>query len=318
MQDSLIIMQNSKSHIAVLLFDQFSNHCLANAIEPLRAANTLSDKEVYSWDFRSLEGGVVTSSSGLPVQTEPLGQSKRGAALFVMPSYGFKQAARDATRRALIAAQKRYELIVGLDMGAWLLADAGLLDGRRATIHWEELDQFAETFPEVEVEPARFIFDQDIATSAGAAAAMEFALHLIERNQGAMLRLDVAGLLMHGERRDFKNRDFRPTGDQLVDGAVAVMRRKLETLTTIEAIASAVGLNQRQLEHVFDEKLKTTPQSVYKTLRLNEAARLIKSTRFNIAEIAIRSGYSDASAMTRAFREQFGMSPSKYRKESGG
>ncbi len=307
-------MHIPKSHIVVLLFERFSNHCLANAIEPLRAANDVSEQKLYSWEFASLKGGTVTSSSGLPVQTEKLDDTHKGEMLFVMPSYGFEESARAHASRSLLSASKRFQRMVGMDMGAWALAAAGLLDGRKATIHWEELDRFAEAFPEVEVEPHRFLIEPDIATCAGAVTAFEMLLEMIAQSQGPMMRLDVAGLLMHGERNDFHAREFRPTGDQLVDGAVALMRRNLEEPLTIGAIADAVGQTQRQLEHLFDAKIGRAPLQVYKTLRLNEAARLSRSTRFSITEVAIRSGYSDPSALTRAFREQFGQTPSEMRR----
>ncbi|MEM7241657.1 MAG: GlxA family transcriptional regulator [Pseudomonadota bacterium] len=310
-------MQKSHSHITVLLFDRFSNHCLANAIEPLRAANDLSGRKLYSWEFSSLSGQVVNSSSGLPVYTTKLREARVGDTLFVLPSYGFEETSNPETRRALQAARGRYKTLVGMDMGAWALAVAGVLDGRRATLHWDELDRFAEQFPEVEVEPARFILEDDLATCAGAATTLELILEMIGRAHGAMLRLDVASLLMHGERGDFKSRAFRPTGDQLVDGAVAVMRRNLEEPLTIAEVAQAVGQSQRQLEELFEQRLSKSPKGVYKSLRLNEAARLAKSSRFSIAEIAIRCGYADPSAMTRAFREQFGISPSDMRKGVG-
>ena len=86
---------------------------------------------------------------------------------------------------------------------------------------------------------------------------------------------------------------------------------------TIAEIAEAVGQSQRQIEELFEQRLSKSPKSVYKSLRLNEAARLVKSSRFSIAEIAIRSGYADPSAMTRAFREQFGIAPSDMRKGVG-
>ena len=257
------------------------------------------------------------SSSGLPVYTTKLREARAGDSLFVLPSYGFEETSNSDTRRALQAARGRYKKIVGMDMGAWAMAAAGLLDGRRATLHWDELDRFAEQFPQVDVEPARFILEDDLATCAGAATTLELILEMIGRAHGAMLRLDVASLLMHGERGDFKSRAFRPTGDQLVDGAVAVMRRHLEDPMTIAEIAEAVGQSQRQIEELFEQRLSKSPKSVYKSLRLNEAARLVKSSRFSIAEIAIRSGYADPSAMTRAFREQFGIAPSDMRKGVG-
>jgi AraC family transcriptional regulator, carnitine catabolism transcriptional activator len=112
------------------LFDRFSNHCLANAIEPLRAANTFAGRTLYRWSFLSLDGAQVTSSSGLPVQPDTtLARHPGGDYLFLMPSYGFRDQAGPATARALRSAARRFGALVGMDTGAWLLAAAGFSRG---------------------------------------------------------------------------------------------------------------------------------------------------------------------------------------------
>ena len=116
---------NSVRKICVLLFESFSNHCLANAIEPFRAANTIARKQLYSWQHVSLSGGTVTSSSGLPVATSAWSEAKPGGDyLFIMPSYGFEAFAGPSTVRALKAARQRFGTLVGMDTGAWLLASS--------------------------------------------------------------------------------------------------------------------------------------------------------------------------------------------------
>ena len=158
--------------LAVLLFPSFSNHCLANTIEPFRAANNIARRTLYEWRHFTIDGGSVTSSSGLPVETESLSRIMPGGdLLFVMPSYGFLDHATARMSRSLRAARGRFPVLVGMDTGAWLLAAAGLLDGRRATIHWDEARGFAEAFPEVEVVEDRFVLEADLATCGGASTA---------------------------------------------------------------------------------------------------------------------------------------------------
>ena len=160
--------------VAVLLFDEFSNHCLANLIEPLRAANMLSGRRLYDWQHLSLDGRAVVSSSGLEIRPEAPLEFAQGDMLAVIPSYGFRRFARDDTARALRAASDRFGIVMGLDTGSWLMARAGLLDGRRATIHFDELAGFAEAFPQVEAEVERFVIDGNRITGSGAMAT--FAL----------------------------------------------------------------------------------------------------------------------------------------------
>jgi AraC family transcriptional regulator, carnitine catabolism transcriptional activator len=301
--------------IGVLLFDRFSNHCLANAIEPLRAANTFAGRTLYRWSFLSLDGAQVTSSSGLPVQPDTtLARHPGGDYLFLMPSYGFRDHARPATSRALRSAARRFGALVGMDTGAWLLAAAGLLAGRRATIHWDELTAMAERFPDVEVTDIRFVRDGDRITCGGVTTAFDLVLAMIEAHHGPMLRLEVAALFQPGDRAGEGERVRPPTRRRAVDAAVAAMRRNIETPLPMRAIAEGAGVTQRALEAAFRETLDRTPQAVYRGLRLREARRLLGGTTMSVSEIAARCGYENASAMTRAFRAEFGARPRDVRR----
>ena len=145
--------------VDVLLFDAFSAHCLANTVEPLRAANTYAGRPAYAWRFLTLDGRPAVSSSGMEVTAHGRLADCRGDMLIAMPSYDFLRHATPATARALRSAARRYGTLAGFDTGAWLLAGAGLLNGHRATIHWEELGRFAEEFPAIETERARRVID---------------------------------------------------------------------------------------------------------------------------------------------------------------
>ncbi len=301
--------------IAVLLFEQFSNHCLANAIEPFRAANTIGGVDHYAWQFLSLSGGTVRSSSGLPVETGAWEEIRpSGDYLFVMPSYGFRDYRTPKTVQVLRAARKRFKVLAGLDTGAWLLAAAGLLDGRRATIHWDEYTAFAEAFPETDGCEDRFVLEADLATCGGASTAMELALDIIKQRHGTMFALELAALFMHGDKLDLHDPYQRRTTDVLIGSATAIMRRTVEAPLTIQSLASRLGVDQRRLEAAFAAELQVTPRSAYKTIRLREARRLVAMTNLTVAEIATRCGYQNASAMTRAYRAEFGVTPQQHRR----
>ncbi|SMG47772.1 GlxA family transcriptional regulator [Paracoccus sp. J56] len=302
--------------VDVLLFDRFSNHCLANTIEPLRAANDLAGERLYTWRFLSMTGAQVTSSSGLPVMPEAgLTQDDGADYLIVMPSYDFRQHATGKVARALRAAAGKYAKLIGMDTGAWLLAAAGLLDGRRATIHWDELDALAEQFPNVEVFTDRFVADGNCITCGGVTTAFDLILSLIREHHGPMLSIEVASMFMHGIRNDL--RDIRPLDSQLVNDAISLMRREIEYPLRIPEIAGRLRISRKKLEELFLEHTGSTPQSIYKSLRLREARRLAQSSGFSIAEIATRCGYADPSALTRAFQIEYGHPPSFYRGHRG-
>lgn len=303
----------SPCRVDVLLFGRFSNHCLANAVEPLRAANALSRRTLYAWRHLTFDGAPVESSSGLRVEPQArLSRSDGGDMLFVMPSYGAREADTPALRAGLRAAARRYRTLVGFDTGAWLLAGAGLLDGRRATIHWDEHAAFAETFPAVTAEPRRVVHDGDRITCGGGEAAFELALSLIQDHHGPELRVVVATLFMRGGWAG-GGRPFPVSGLERIDRAVALMRRDLERPRRIADIAREVGASQRGLEAEFARHLKLSPQGVYGLLRLEEARRLVESSDLAVAEIALRCGWRSPGAMTRAYRARYGVSPRAMR-----
>lgn len=311
-------MQKAKTsppsrRIGVLLFDQFSNHCLANAVEPLRAANGIAGRPLFGWQFLTLDGRPVVSSSGLPVTPHGALRDAAGDELFVVSSYGHRKQMTPSALRGLAAAARRFETVVGMDTGAWLMAAAGLLDRRCATIHWDELTAFAEAFPDVEVREDRFVIDGDRVTCGGVTTTFDLILHMIDERHGSMLRLEVAALFMHGERSQLSEPGVRMTGAQKLDAAAALMRRNIEVPLSVDRIARQVGLSRRGLEVLFVRATGTSPAAVYRAIRLREARRLVEQTTHGIAEIATRSGYQDASAMTRAFRREFGTTPRRIR-----
>ncbi|MGH1414218.1 MAG: GlxA family transcriptional regulator [Pelagimonas sp.] len=301
--------------VGVLLFPDFSNHALANAVEPLRAANFLARQTLYEWQFLGITKEVVNSSSALPVTPDgTLSQHPGGDLLIVMPSYGFQDQGSPQTLRALRAAKSRFDQIAGLDMGSWLLAQAGLLDGQRATIHWDEFVQFSERFPEVDVTEDRYIATGSILSCGGASTTMELMLDLIGQHHGTMLRLEVAALFMHGERDPTEIVPLRMGDNQVVQAAVAIMRRTTEAPLPLDAIAKRLGLGLRAMEKHFLSATGQNPRSVYLSLRLGVARRMVEQTRLSVTEIATRCGYEDPSALTRAFKREFGMTPRDIRK----
>lgn len=301
--------------VDVLLFDAFSAHCLANTVEPLRAANGYAGRPAYSWRFLTLDGRPAVSSSGMEVTAHGKLADCKGDMLIAMPSYDFLRHAAPATARALRSAARRYGVMAGFDTGAWLLADAGLLGGHRATIHWEELARFEEEFPDIETERARQVQDRNRITCSGALAAFDLMLGLIGARLGQALRLEVAALFMSPEA----------TGGQepiLAKGkpvarALALMQEHIEVPLPITEIARRSGRSQKDLERRMKAELGATPRAVYRRLRLIQARKLVLETEIAMTEIALRCGYEDPSALTRAFKAEFSATPREMRAARG-
>ncbi|MBT6189377.1 MAG: GlxA family transcriptional regulator [Tateyamaria sp.] len=297
----------------IFLFDAFSNHCLANTVEPLRAANTLAGRVLYEWRFCTTQGDPVLSSSGLKVTPHHAVAAAQGDTLVLMPSYGVRRIPARPLARTLLGVAARYNRLAGFDTGSWLLAQAGLLDGYTATIHWDETTAFAERFPEVDVVRERFIIDRDRITCSGAMAAFDLIIHLIARDHGPLLAMDVAHLFMSRDAVD-RPLPLATGGGKTVNKALALMQSTVEAPLTISELARSIGCTQKTLEQRMATALNATPQAVYRRLRLTQARQLVADTDLPIFEIAQRCGYDNGSAMTRAFRAQFGQTPSGMRK----
>ncbi len=300
---------------AVLLFDRFSNHCLANLVEPMRAVNTLTGRRAYDWTCLTLDGQSVVSSSGLPILPHGrLADIQTGDYLFVMPSYDVQALATPACLNALRAASRRFRVIAGLDTGSWLMAAADLLTGRQATIHWDAIEGFAETFPEVDVVRRKYVIDGARITCGGAMTAFDLIARLIGQRFGEAMRLEVAAFFLIGSAgHDDAPPAARPRS-RLVETAVGLMQSHVENPLPIPDIARQAGCRPRELENRFRRELAATPRTVYRRLRLGAARRYAESSAYPVAEIALRCGYRDAGAMTRAFRLEFGVTPRELRR----
>ncbi|MEL6748028.1 MAG: helix-turn-helix domain-containing protein, partial [Pseudomonadota bacterium] len=199
----------------------------------------------------------------------------------------------------------------GFDMGAWLLADAGLLDGHKATVHWDELDAFGETFPNVETQRSSYVSDGTRLTCAGGSAAFDAMLDLVEQRAGASLRLEVALLFL---TPGAAGRPGAPgASSRKVALLLDLMGEHLEEPLPLPDLAMRAGLSLRGLDRLTRDKLSTSPAALYRRLRLLRARKLAQETDMKVTEIALRTGYADASAMTRAFRQEFGVSPRALR-----
>ena len=307
--------QAGPTRIALLLFDRFSNLCLANCLEPLRAANTLRSDNAFAWSILSVDGAGCRSSSGIEIVPDgaltAMGQVDY---LFVLASYDHERHDTGATRRALRGAAQKAGTVVALDAGPWLLAAAGLLDGRRATVHRDLLDAFTERFLSVQTGRARIVRDEALITCAGAMSALDLTLDLIAGRVGMATRLDVEALFLHGDPPVRRVPGETPA-DPLVARALDLMRDHLERPIPLGALAARLSCQARTLDRRFRDRLGASPGRVYRHLRLAEARKLIEDTRLGLAEIAVRCGYDSPAALSRAITRQYGSSPRALRRD---
>lgn len=311
--------------LALLVLPQCSILEVASTLDPLRSANRHLGHEAYRWRVVSPDGGPVPLTCGIELPSSgPLSAAEGADALIVIAGYRQSEVATARLIRDLRRLAPRFAAMGGIDAGGWVLARAGLLAGHRATVHWEDHEDFAASHPEIEVVPDRFVISGNRFTAGGAAPAADLMLHLIRARHGAALALQVAASFITtahdgSEPQVSPDAPRRPDPrlDPRVAQAVARMEARLDAPETAAASAAAVGLSPRRLEALFTAQLGMTPGAYGLSLRLQAARRLITDTRHPLADVALRSGFSSASTLSRAFRAQFGMAPSQLRRKTG-
>jgi len=307
--------------IDFLVLPDVSLLSLAAAIEPLRAANRVAGRTLYKRRLLSPDGRAVQTSGGLPVQVEaPFSPEEVRECLVVVAAFNVTAHARPPLLAALRRAARRGVVMGGVESGSWVLAMAGLLNGRRATTHWEDLEEFAARFPEIDVRPDRYVIDGARFTTGGASPALDMMLHLIRTRQGGALALDVASIFIYDELRAAG--DPQPVvsfgrlggSEPRVATAIRVMEERIERPLAIPLLARRAGIGARTLETLFSRTVGTSPRRYYAALRLNAARRLVLETRKSVTEIAAQTGFTSASAFARSFRAHFGESPREARR----
>lgn len=297
--------------INILLFDRFSNMCLANCLEPLRAANTILGKDIYQWTFLTCDGSAVQSSSALPIVPQhALDEIAPSDYLYIISAYDYEAHDTPKTRRLLRRASDQTRVVVGLDSGSWLMAAAGLLKSRRATVHWEMLDTFSERFLEVDVVRERVVMDGNRITCAGAMSAYDLARNLIENHLGHGIAQDVDALFLRDPSRAG---DVRPMDQKSpVERAITLMHENIEKPLNLATLAKRTACPAKTLERRFRAKLGATPGQVYRHIRLTAARNLVVSTTLQVTEIALRCGYESPAALSRAYKARYGHPPRRY------
>ncbi len=304
--------------LALLVLPQSSILEVASTLDPMRSANRHLGHEAYRWRVVSPDGGAVPLTCGIELpSTGPLAAAEGADALVVIAGFRQSEVATAPLIRDLGRMAGRFAAVGGIDAAAWVLARAGLLAGHRATVHWEDLEDLSAAHPEVEVVPDRWVIDGNRFTAGGAAPAADLMLHLIGSRHGPALARQVAASFLTTPRPGSEPQ-VSPVADDLrldprVAQAVARMEARIDAPETAAEVARAIGLSVRRLETLFRDGLQTTPAAFALSLRLQAARRMITDTRHPLAEVALRTGFSSPSALSRAFRAQFGMAPSGLR-----
>ncbi len=315
------ILGNEKPiELALVLLDGFALMSYAAMVEPFRAANALAGRELYRWHHISLDGTPVQASNGAAFLVDYGLEAPVAAGVVVVFAGGDPRRIAAPGLSGWLRRQDRAgKVLAGVSAGPYLLARAGLLDGRRATIHWDHRDAFEEDFPQVAHEEALYVIDGRRMTCAGGMAGMDLAASLIAHAFDADLAGRVGDWFIHpdprpanGPQRQGIRERYRTAGERVL-AAMAAMEEHLDEPLSRAELAGVAATTVRQLERLFAREVGEGVAAHYLRLRLDRAAHLLRTTGTPITQIGLACGFRASSHFSSAFRARFGVAPSKAR-----
>nr|WP_235850832.1 GlxA family transcriptional regulator [Paraburkholderia piptadeniae] len=311
----------SLAHFAFMPLPNFTMIAFTSAVEVLRMANYLSGKPLYRWSVISPDGGPVTASNGLGIDTGPVECLGTPDIVFVCGGIDVQRVTTPAHLSALRSFARRGVALGSLCTGTYALARSGLLDGYACAIHWENMSALKEEFPETRFMKELFVIDRDRVTCTGGIAPLEMMLNLITARVGTARVTQIAEQFIMEHVRDNSAQQRMPliarlgSANKSLFEVIALMENNIEEPLSREELARLANMSQRQLQRLFHEHLGMTPTHYYLTLRLRRARELLLQTDMSIMSITIASGFQSACHFSKSYREAFGVAPTRERRK---
>jgi transcriptional regulator GlxA family with amidase domain len=313
-------MTDAPQVVGLLLVPDFALMSYACVVEPLRAANLITGRELYRWVHISTHQTSVMASCGAAVPCAArVGDAKKLDLLLVCAGgdpAAFNDHETFAWLRRLAVSGTR---IGGVSGGPFILAKAGIMDGIQMTIHWQHAQAVLEAHPNILLTRSLFIIDRNRLTCAGGTAPLDMMHALIAERHGAELARKVSDWFLHTEIRPAKGAQraslverYGVHNAQLIAALELIERHPGKPLRRNE-VARRIGISTRQLDRLFAAKLKRSYQDHYRRIRLERSRELLHQSPATITEIAIACGFSSASHFARVYRENYGTTPSAER-----
>ena len=308
-------------HVGFLLMPEYTLSTFANAIGILRLANRLTDRALYRWSVYSIDGEPVVSSAGLEMKVDGrLDTEQSMHILLICGGYRIKSHCNKLVTDSLRRLAKNKIALGALCTGSYVLAAAGLLNGYRCTIHWENIASMREEFPNLQISSSLFVIDRDRYTCSGGISSIDLMLNLIASIHGHQLVQQISDQFTCDRVRTEKDAQRAPlqyligaSQPRLVD-AVSLMESNIEEPLTLDEVAEYVGISRRQLERLFNRYLHCAPSRYYLELRLSRARLLLLQTSIPVIDVAISCGFSTAPHFSKCYSDLYGKPPSNERR----
>jgi transcriptional regulator GlxA family with amidase domain len=308
-----------------LLLDRFTMLSFASAIEPLRIANRVMGQTAYTWILAGDGPGEVTCSNGASFKLDiGLGEIDREDTVLVCGGIDVQRATTKPVLNWLRREARRGVAIGGLCTGAWALAKAGLLDGKRATIHWENQDGFLEEFEQVKLTKSIFVIDGNRMSTAGGTASLDMMLKIIAADHGDEVANTVADQLIYSTIRTDQDTQRLSIPTRIgvrhpkLSQVIQMMEAAIEEPISPADLADDVGMSTRQLERLFRRYLNRSPKRYYMELRLQKARNLLMQTDMSVINVALACGFASPSHFSKCYRAHYATTPYRERGTQGG
>jgi transcriptional regulator GlxA family with amidase domain len=306
--------------VAFVVFEGFQSMALA-AMPVFEYANFSAGEALYDVRVLSEDGRILRASGGLNVGTEAFGE-RIFDTVIVVGGDAILEEAPEGVLDYLRASARTARRTASICSGAFVMAQAGLLEGRRATTHWAYARQLQERFPSIKVEADRiYVIDGSIWTSAGMTAGIDLALAMVEKDHGAELARSVAQkLVMYHRRAGGQSQhsallELAPKSDR-IQTVLGYAREHLAQTLSVEQLAEVARLSPRQFSRAFRAETGQSPAKAVENLRLEAARQMLERGRLTLDQIALETGFSDPRRMREAFLRAFGQPPQVIRRNA--
>jgi len=303
-----------------VLLPNFSMLSFACAIEAFRIANRMAERELYSWTLAAEGGETVQCSSGITYQVDQdLEETNRDDTVLLCGGIGVQESSTKRLLNWIRREARRGVTLGGLCTAAYTLAKAGLLDGKKATIHWENQDSFLEEFQEVDLTKSVFVIDGNRITTAGGTSSIDLMLKIIAQDHGEDLASLTADQLIYSSIRTDQDTQRLSIPTRIgvrhpkLSAVIRKMEQNIEEPISPSVLAQEVAMSTRQLERLFRRYLNRSPKRYYMEIRLSKARNLLMQTDMSVINVALACGFASPSHFSKCYRAHYNTTPYRER-----